>query len=120
MSVDAGDKIIQTDEEGYLLNPDDWTEEFAEVIAFQQSEQDKVKLTETHWGLIQYFRDYYNENKEHPTMHQLVMTLGKYHGEHFHEHKDYEKFLYELFPHGPVPELCKLAGLPKPTEEFEG
>ena len=120
MSIEAGNKNIQMDEEGYLLNPDDWTENIAEEMASRQSAQDKVKLTETHWGLIQYFRDYYNENKVHPTMHQLVMTLGKYHGEHFHEHKDYEKFLYDLFPHGPVPELCKLAGLPKPTEEFEG
>jgi len=119
MSIKVGDKIIETDEEGYLLNLDDWTEKVAEEMAYQQSQQDNVKLTETHWGLIQYFRDYYRENKVHPTMHKLVMTLGKYHGQHFHDHKEYEKFLYEIFPRGPVPELCKLAGLPKPTEEFE-
>ncbi len=119
MSIKVGDKIIETDEEGYLVNPDDWTEKVAEEMAFQQSQQDNVKLTETHWGLIHYFRDYYHENKVHPTMHKLVMTLGKYHGQHFHDHKAYEKFLYEHFPRGPVPELCKLAGLPKPTEEFE-
>jgi sulfur relay (sulfurtransferase) DsrC/TusE family protein len=52
-------------------------------------------------------------------MHKLVMTLGKYHGQHFHDHETYKTFLYEMFPRGPVPELCKLAGLPKPTEEFE-
>jgi len=119
MSIKVGDKIIETDEEGYLLNPDDWTEKVAEEMAYQQSQQDNVKLTETHWGLIQYFRDYHNENKVHPSMHKLVMSLGKYHGQHFHDHKAYEKFLYEQFPRGPIPELCKLAGLPKPTEEFE-
>lgn len=119
MSIKVGDKTIPADEEGYLLNPDDWTEQVAEAMAFQQSQRDGVKLTETHWGLIGYFRDYYQKNKVHPTMHKLVMTLGKYHGEHFHEHKEYEKFLYKLFPRGPVPELCKLAGLPKPSQEFE-
>jgi len=119
MSIKVGDKIIVTDDEGYLLNPADWTEKVAEEMAYQQSQQDNVKLTEAHWGLIQYFRDYYNENKVHPTMHKLVMSLGKYHGQHFHDHKAYEKFLYEQFPRGPIPELCKLAGLPKPTEEFE-
>jgi len=120
MSITVGDEIIETDEEGYLLNSGDWTEKVAEEMASQQSQQDNVKLTETHWGLVQYFRDYFHENKVHPTMHKLVMTLGKCHGQHFHDQKAYEKFLYELFPRGPVPELCKLAGLPKPTEEFEG
>lgn len=57
MSINVGGKIIETDEEGYLLNPDDCTEKVAEEMAFQQSQQDNVKLTETHWGLIQYFRD---------------------------------------------------------------
>jgi len=119
MSINVGGKIIETDTEGYLLNPDDWSEKVAEEMAYQQAKQDNVKLTETHWGLIQYFRDYYAENKVHPTMHKLVMSLGKYHGEHFHDKKAYEKFLYKTFPHGPVQELCKLAGLPKPLADVE-
>ena len=120
MNIEVGAKTIETDEEGYLLNPDDWTEKVAEEMAYQLSQQDNVKLTETHWGLIEYFRDYYRENKVHPTMHKLVMTLGKYHGQHFHDHESYKTFLYKMFPGGPVPELCKLAGLPKPMEDFEG
>ena len=59
-------------------------------------------------------------NKIHATMHKLVMTLGKHHRQHFHDHEDYEEFLYGLFPKGPVPELCELAGLPKPAEELAG
>lgn len=119
MGIEIGGKTIETDEEGYLRNPDDWSDQVAEAMAYQQAQQDGVTLTETHWGLIHYFRDYYQENKVHPTMHKLVESLGKHHGEHFHDHKVYEKFLYELFPHGPVQELCKLAGLPKPAEETE-
>jgi tRNA 2-thiouridine synthesizing protein E len=120
MSIKVGNKIVETDDEGYLLNQKDWDEKVAEEMALRQSRQDDVKLTETHWGLIHYFRDYYSENKVHPTMHKLVMTLGRHHGKDFHDRKAYERYLYELFPHGPVPELCKLAGLPKPAEEFEG
>ena len=118
MNKETTGKTIETDEEGYLLNPDEWDESIAEEMAFQQAQQDNVKLTETHWGLIQYVRDYYKENKTHPSMHKLVMTLGKCHGEHYHDRKAYENFLYELFPHGPIPALCKLAGLPNPREEF--
>jgi TusE/DsrC/DsvC family sulfur relay protein len=119
MGIRVGDKVIETDEEGYLLNPDEWSEDVAEEMALQQARGDNGKLTETHWGLVHYFRDYYRENKIHPTMHKLVMTLGKSHGQHFHDHKAYEKFLYQLFPQGPIPVLCKLAGLPKPREDFE-
>jgi len=119
MSINVAGKTIETDEEGYLINRDDWSDEVAEQIAFQQARQDNVTLTETHWGLIHYFRDYYDEYKVHPTMHKLVMTLGKHHGEHYHEKKEYEKFLYDTFPHGPVQELCKLAGLPKPLSDIE-
>jgi len=119
MSMKVGEKVIETDSEGYLLDPGDWNEKVAEELAYLQSQQDDVTLTDTHWGLIQYFREYYNEYKVHPTMHKLVMTLGKHHGHHFHDREAYKAFLYDLFPHGPVPELCKLAGLPKPTEEFE-
>jgi sulfur relay (sulfurtransferase) DsrC/TusE family protein len=46
-------------------------------------------------------------------MRKLVMT----HGQHFHDHKGYETCLYRLLPKGPVRELCKLVGLPKPAEE---
>jgi hypothetical protein len=28
-------------------------------------------------------------------MHKLVMTLGKHYGQHFHDHKEYEKSAYE-------------------------
>lgn len=119
MNIEVSGKVIETDEEGYLINPDDWNEVVAEELALQQATRDKVKLTESHWGLMQYFRDYYRENEVHPTMHKLVRTLGKYHGAHFHEEKEYEKFLYELFPEGPIQEICKIAGLPKPVEDVE-
>ena len=120
MSIQVAGKVIETDEEGYLVNADDWSEAVAAVMAARQSQQDHVELSETQLGLIQYFREYFAENKVHPTMHKLVMTLGKHHGQHFHDRKEYEKFLYGMFPNGPVAELCKLAGLPKPTEELAG
>jgi sulfur relay (sulfurtransferase) DsrC/TusE family protein len=52
-------------------------------------------------------------------MHRLVIALGEYHGEYFHVEKAYEIFLYDTFLHGPVQELCKLAGLPEPVCDTE-
>jgi tRNA 2-thiouridine synthesizing protein E len=108
-------KTVPVDEEGFLADPRDWTEGFATAAA----SHDGLTLTETHWGLISYFREYFEENEQHPDMRTLVQTLGAHHGEHFSDHKEYRDFLYGLFPErpGPIVELCKLAGLPKPRED---
>ena len=119
MSIEVTGKIIQTDEEGYLLNLDDWNDGVCEALIKQHEADEHKPVSETARGLIDYFRDYYQENKVHPSMHKLVLTLGKHQGERFHDQEAYKNFLYELFPHGPVRILCKLAGLPKPAHEVE-
>jgi len=113
MGIEVNGRIVETDEQGYLRDPDDWSEEFAERTA----ERDGVTLYDDHWGLILYFRDYYNEAQRHPTMRDIVLALGKQHGRRFHDGKAYAKYLYRLFPNDPVRELCKLAGLPKPEPD---
>lgn len=115
MRIEVENKRSETDEEGYLLNPENWDECFAEAVAKCEG----IDLSVTHWGLINYFRTFYEDHMRHPTMHELVLTLGKHHGRRFEEAKKYREFLYELFPQGPVPMLCRLAGLPKPVGEIE-
>lgn len=113
MDVQVSGKVVQTDEQGYLYNLEDWSEDFAEKIA----ELDGIKLFDDHWGLILYFRDYYHETSSVPTMRMIVRTLGKRKSEPIRKGKSYERFLYKLFPSDPVRELCKLAGLPKPQPD---
>jgi tRNA 2-thiouridine synthesizing protein E len=113
MNMVVHDRVFETDEQGFLLHVDDWSEEYAEKVA----EQDGVRLYDESWGLIGYFHDYYQQYSTHPSMRQLVLTLGRQHGMHFHDRKEYEKFLYRLFPRDPVREICKLAGLPMPEPD---
>lgn len=119
MNIKVNDKMIETDEEGFLLNVNDWNDKVCEALIKQHESDGHKPVSETARGLIDYFRDYYQENKVHPTMHKLVSTLGKHHGEKLHEQEAYKTYLYELFPHGPVRMLCKLAGLPKPSDQNE-
>jgi sulfur relay (sulfurtransferase) DsrC/TusE family protein len=65
-------------------------------MAAQQSQEDHVELSETQLGLTQFFRDYFVQNRVHPTMRKLVLTLGKDQGQPFHDQKEHEKF--RLFP----------------------
>ena len=113
MRLNVEGKIVETNEQGFLSNLDDWSEAFAEVIA----ERDGLELYVDHWELIWYFRDFYEETKTLPTMHKMVMTLGRHRGKRFRDMKRYEKHIYDLFPTDPVHQLCKLAGLPMPQPD---
>jgi tRNA 2-thiouridine synthesizing protein E len=113
MNVQVSNRTFEIDDQGWLLDPDQWSEEFAEWVA----SSDELTLYDESWGLIGYFREYYSRYNAHPSMRQLVLTLGRQHGPHFHDRKVYERFLYRLFPRDPIRELCKLAGLPKPEPD---
>jgi len=113
MMVEIGGRTVAVDEQGFLLDPNGWSEEFVERTAAR----DGITLYDESWGLIEYFREHYQATNMHPSMRQLVMTLGRQHGGHFHDRKEYEKFLYRLFSADPVRELCKLAGLPRPEPD---
>lgn len=112
MQFEVNDRTIQTDDQGFLLDLEDWSEAFAAALA----QRDGIELYVDHWELIWYFRDYYAETQSLPTMHRMVMDLGR-RGEHFRDRKAYEKHIYRLFPSDPVREICKLAGLPMPQAD---
>jgi tRNA 2-thiouridine synthesizing protein E len=113
MRFDVNGKTIETDEQGILLDPGDWSEDFAQALA----RHDGIELYVDHWELIWYFRDYFQESQTVPTMRRMVMELGKREGAHFRDRKAYEKHLYSLFPTDPVRSICRLAGLPMPQPD---
>lgn len=117
MEIIVQGRSIPIDEEGFLLNPKDWTEDVSEVIAKNEG----LELKEEHKGMVDYFREYWDENEAHPTMHMLVKDMGAGIGKTFHDHRAVAEYMYKIFPSEPIAELCKLAGLPKPLpSEREG
>ncbi len=111
MAIEINGKTIETDEEGYLVNLADWSENVA--IALAKSEN--IDMTESHWGLVEAAREYYQEKQKHPWGNDLVHILGKHVKEKGHELRhDVNDFLYQLFPQSPEKQVSKIAGLPKP------
>ncbi|MEJ2559762.1 MAG: TusE/DsrC/DsvC family sulfur relay protein [Anaerolineae bacterium] len=49
---------IEVDEDGFIQEPDKWSEELAMVIAQTEDVDD---LTEDHWKVINYLRNYYQQ-----------------------------------------------------------
>ena len=100
-TINVDGKELETDEEGYLANINDWVPGVAGVMAAQ----DELELTDEHWDIINFLREYYEEYQIAPAVRVLTKAVGKKLG----------KYLYGLFPYGPGKQACRYAGLPKPT-----
>ncbi len=105
--LNVADKTILTDEDGYLVELADWTDDVAKAMA----RTDHCELTSAHWEVIHFLREYYNEYQIAPAVRVLTKAIGKKLG----PDKGNSKYLYELFPYGPAKQACRYAGLPKPT-----
>jgi TusE/DsrC/DsvC family sulfur relay protein len=92
---------IEVDEDGFIQEPDKWNEAVAAAIA---ATEDVGSLTEDHWKVIHYLRNYYQQFGIAPMVRKLCKETGFQ-----------LKYIYELFPSGPAKGACKIAGLPKPT-----
>ncbi|MCP4696313.1 MAG: TusE/DsrC/DsvC family sulfur relay protein [Gammaproteobacteria bacterium] len=106
-SIEIEGKAIEVDEEGYLVNLNDWNESVAKTLA----EQDGIELSNNHWEVVNFLREYYDEYQIAPAVRVLTKAIGKKMG----KEKGNSKYLYELFPYGPGKQACRFAGLPKPT-----
>jgi tRNA 2-thiouridine synthesizing protein E len=106
-TLDVNGKPIEVDEEGYLVNLGDWTEDVANFIAKGEG----LDMSENHWEVVNFLRKYYEEYQIAPAVRVLTKAIGKTLG----PDKGNSQYLYELFPYGPAKQACKIAGLPKPT-----
>ena len=107
MAIEVNGKSFETDEEGYLANLNDWEKDVATVMA----KEDDIELSDDHWEIINFLREYYEEYQIAPAVRVLTKAVGKKLG----KDKGNSKYLYELFHYGPGKQACKFAGLPKPT-----
>lgn len=98
---------VTLDEEGYLLNLQDWTPKLAEHLA----KDIDIKMSEAHWEIIYLLREFYQEFEVSPAMRPLVKAIGKKLG----AEKGRSIYLMTLFPGSPPKLAAKIAGLPKPA-----
>ena len=92
---------IEVDEDGFIQEPDKWNQAVAEDLA---KTENASPMSEDHWKLVNYLRDYYLRFEIAPPIRMVVKQTG------FNL-----KYIYKMFPSGPAKGLCKVAGLPKPT-----
>jgi tRNA 2-thiouridine synthesizing protein E len=88
------------DADGFLLHPEQWSEELAAQIAREHGIEE---LTDRHWQVVRFMRETYLRTGTAPS----IRTLGKASGVPIKE-------LYQLFPKGPAKLAARIGGIPKP------
>jgi tRNA 2-thiouridine synthesizing protein E len=94
-------KKYDVDEDGFLQEPEIWNRDVAVDFATTEG---VAELTENHWKVINYLRNYYLQFGIAPMIRKVCKETGFKLSE-----------IYQMFPSGPAKGACKLAGLPKPT-----
>jgi tRNA 2-thiouridine synthesizing protein E len=97
-------QLPETDAEGYLVEPQDWSEEVAQEFA----RQEHIPLTEDHWDVIRFMRDYYEEHQVIPDARYVIKHLTERMG------AAARNTLFAMFPYGYVKQACRIAGMKRP------
>jgi tRNA 2-thiouridine synthesizing protein E len=106
-SLEVAGKQFEVDEEGYLMDWAQWNEDVGSAMA----KEDGLELSEAHWDVIRFLREYFEKYQIAPMIKILTKEIAKKYG----KEKGNTKYLYELYPAGPAKQACRYAGLPKPT-----
>ena len=99
-------QIRETTDEGFLLESDQWDE----TVAGQLAERIPLTLTEAHWEIISFIREYHARFRHLPNNRMFVKAVAKALG----PEKGNSRYLNALFAGSPVKYTCMVAGLPKP------
>lgn len=90
---------LDLNEEGFLTNPDQWTEE----VGAQLAKNIGIELTDEHWAMLRFLRSDFKAMGETATLRRASTQTGVP-----------VKRLFELFPGKPAKKMSYVAGVPKP------
>ena len=96
---------LEFNSKGYLINFDAWNKDFAVELA----KENDLDLTDCHWLIINYLRDYYSEYEIAPDPREIIKKLSKKINPTAPCTRTH---LEGLFGQGGCKLACKIAGLP--------
>jgi tRNA 2-thiouridine synthesizing protein E len=102
--LDVGGRRIATDSEGYLIDRDEWSEDFARA----QAQAEGLELTPAHWEVIRFLREHWHQHGVQAQVRAMIRHFtarwGPERGSNHH--------LHDMFPRGgPQKQGNRLAGL---------
>jgi tRNA 2-thiouridine synthesizing protein E len=104
-STQIAGRELELNRNGHLARFDDWDSEVATALA----QEEGLALTDCHWNILNFLRDYYATHEIPPSPRVVIKTIGHIISAHVpctHKH------LKSLFPKGGLKQACRIAGLP--------
>lgn len=95
---------IQIDDDGYLINLDDWDDKTACAVAVREGLATECPLTAERMAILEYMRESYKEFGAFPVLRAICKQVRQANG-----------WAYEQFPNPIV--AWRIAGLPKPVAQ---
>ncbi len=103
-------RLTQLDPEGYMFGLEPWSPLHAQRLA----DAEGIELTDERWEIVVYLRERFRQQGPAANAREVLHELE----EKFCEGKG-RRYLYELFPGGPVSQASRLAGLPLPPHSSD-
>ena len=103
--VTADENAWRHDPDGNLSDLPEWSEDIARQLAAEEG----IELSEEHWEVIHLLRNHYRLNGNTHSGPHLLRALEEPFGA-----RGGRKYLYQLFPRGPIVQGSKIGGLPPP------
>jgi tRNA 2-thiouridine synthesizing protein E len=104
--IEVDGKRFEITETGFLVEREAWSAQVGVALARAAG----IELTAAHWEIILFMREYYHRFNHLPNNRVFVKAVRKELG----EEKGNTRYLYGLFPDGPLKFACRIGGLPKP------
>lgn len=98
---------LRRDSEGYLFDPEQWSEAVAEAVARETG----MELTDEHWNILYFMRRHLASERVAPDVRHVVDFLV---AQGALDKKRAKAHLFKLFPYGYMQQACKIAGFQRP------
>jgi len=104
-AIQIAGREVHFNKKGHLARFQDWDNDLALALAAEEH----LTLTDCHWTVIQFLREYYAFHEMPPSPKVMIRNIG-------HEVSKHtpctRKNLEGLFPNGGCKQACRIAGLP--------
>ena len=71
-NIEVAGKSYETDEEGYLINLAEWNTDIANYMA----QTENITMTDSHWEVVNFLREYFEEYQIAPAVRVLTKAIG--------------------------------------------
>jgi len=105
LAMQIDNREVEFNDSGFMMDFDEWDDEIANALAAV----DDLELTDDHWTVISFIRDFFGEYEITPSLTAVIKAVG----DSINGQDGVANIIDQLFPQDGYNQACRLAGLPE-------